>query len=87
MACDNYKPLEHSIQDLVEYLEVIECSETDNPSSLEDTVGSKISIIKANNTKKCPRAEDETSHNTPKKRKMSCKLCKMFGVEANRHST
>eukprot|EP00957_Ditylum_brightwellii_P206644 15349360-Ditylum_brightwellii.AAC.1 len=87
--CANFKPLGHSTEELVEYLEGVECSENKNPPerSYWNNNFSGLKNIKKSKRNHC---KDEEFHNITAKNasnKKSCKLCKIFSGNAESHTT
>eukprot|EP00957_Ditylum_brightwellii_P065086 4936985-Ditylum_brightwellii.AAC.1 len=93
MACANFKPLEHSMEELVEHLEGVERSETENHPEKNNQNNNNSSGLKKTKKGKCKRDEDKKSqdimnNNTNlKKTCKHCKLCKMFGGNSESHTT
>eukprot|EP00957_Ditylum_brightwellii_P123871 9442699-Ditylum_brightwellii.AAC.1 len=92
MMCANFKPLEASMEELVEYLEEVERSEIKNPPDRNPRKNNSNGPKQTKkNNRKCE--EDRESHDvtantmSSKKSRRNCKLCKMFGGNAESHST
>eukprot|EP00957_Ditylum_brightwellii_P090581 6898797-Ditylum_brightwellii.AAC.1 len=92
MMCANFKPIEHSMEELVEYLEGVEHSENKNPPKRSNWINNSSGLKKTKKSKR-KRDTDEESHNITAKNmsnKKSCrlyKLCKIFGGNAESHTT
>eukprot|EP00957_Ditylum_brightwellii_P089582 6823152-Ditylum_brightwellii.AAC.1 len=92
MICANFKPLEHSMEELVEYLKGVEYSENKNPPKRSNWNINSSGLKKAKKSKH-KHDKGEESHNlTPKntsnkKNCKLCKLCKMFDSNAEMHTT
>eukprot|EP00957_Ditylum_brightwellii_P009819 740755-Ditylum_brightwellii.AAC.1 len=91
MTCANFKPLEATMEELVEYLEGVECSETENPPKRNPKAAAAQKANKNKNKRKRGKEEDSpkttaTSSST-KKSCRKCKLCKMFGGNSESRST
>eukprot|EP00957_Ditylum_brightwellii_P153887 11713543-Ditylum_brightwellii.AAC.1 len=92
MTCANSKPLEASMEELAEYREGVECSEIKNPPGRNPRKDNSDGPKKTKNNK-CKHEEDKESHNvtantmSSKKSRRTCKLYKMFGGNAESHST
>eukprot|EP00957_Ditylum_brightwellii_P174994 13323532-Ditylum_brightwellii.AAC.1 len=92
MTCANFKPLKHFMEELVEYLEGVEHSETENPPE-RNNQNNNSSGLKKTKKGKCKRDEDEKSQNimynsvSYKKNCKLCKFCKVFGGNAESHTT
>eukprot|EP00957_Ditylum_brightwellii_P208197 15356265-Ditylum_brightwellii.AAC.1 len=93
MMCTNSKPLEHSIEELVEYLKGVECLENENSPERSNQNNNNSSGLKKTKKSKHKHHKDEESHDATtkntsnKKSHKLCKLCKMFGGNAELHIT
>ena len=91
MTCVNFKPLEATMEELVEYLEGVKRSETENPPERNPKAAAAQKTNKNENKRK--RGKEEGSPKTTatlpssKKSRRKCKLCKMFGGNLESHTT
>eukprot|EP00957_Ditylum_brightwellii_P095881 7305477-Ditylum_brightwellii.AAC.1 len=88
----NFKSLEPSMEELVEYLKGVECLETKNPPKRNNWNNNSSGLKKAKKGKhKCDKDknyQDITDNSESyKKSHKPCKLCKMFGDNAELHTT
>eukprot|EP00957_Ditylum_brightwellii_P161876 12324645-Ditylum_brightwellii.AAC.1 len=92
MRCTNFKPLKYSMEELVEYLEGVERLETKNPPEINNP-NNTSSGLKKTKKGKCKHDEDKKSQGVMengtsyKKSCKPCELCKMFGGNAELHTT
>eukprot|EP00957_Ditylum_brightwellii_P160511 12219003-Ditylum_brightwellii.AAC.1 len=93
MTCANFKPLEHSMETLVKYLEGVECSENKNLPKRNNWNSSNSSVLKKTKKQKHKHDKGEEFHNVTVENasnKKSCKpykFYKMFGGNAESHTT
>eukprot|EP00957_Ditylum_brightwellii_P081321 6185993-Ditylum_brightwellii.AAC.1 len=93
MACANFKPLKHSMEELVEYLKGDKHLETKNPLERNNQNNNNSSGLKKTKKGKCKDDKDKQSQDilnnntSPKKSCKHCKLCKVFGGNAELHTT
>eukprot|EP00957_Ditylum_brightwellii_P114399 8721899-Ditylum_brightwellii.AAC.1 len=93
MTWANFKPLKHSMEELVEYLAGVECSEIKNPPEKNNRNNNKSSGLKKTKKGKRKHDEDKKSQDildnnaSSKKNRKHCKLCRMFGGNAKMHTT
>eukprot|EP00957_Ditylum_brightwellii_P166130 12648288-Ditylum_brightwellii.AAC.1 len=88
MTCVNFKPHKYSIEKLVDFLEGVERSETNNSPEKEKNAYKEKSKNINPNKRICD--ENEKSHDTSNANKKiwhPCKLCKMFGASADMYTT
>ena len=92
MMCANFKPLKASMEELIEYFKGVERSEIENPPDRNPRKNNSNGPKQTKKNKhKCE--EDGESHGitanitSSKKSHRTCKLCKMFGGNAESHST
>eukprot|EP00957_Ditylum_brightwellii_P096569 7354981-Ditylum_brightwellii.AAC.1 len=93
MPCANFKPIEHSMKELVEYLEGVKHLETKNPLERNNQSSSNSSGLKKSKKGKHKCDKDEQSqevsdnNTSSKKSRKHCEICKMFGGNAESHTT
>ena len=93
MMCANFKPLEHSMEELVEYLKGVKHSEIKNPPEKNNQNNNNSSGLKKTKKGKCKRDKDKKSQDvsdnntSSKKSRKHCKLRRMFGGNAKLHTT
>eukprot|EP00957_Ditylum_brightwellii_P122952 9374768-Ditylum_brightwellii.AAC.1 len=59
MICANFRPLEHSKEELVEYLKGVKCSETENPSERNCQNNNNSSGLKKTKKGNCMHDKDK----------------------------
>eukprot|EP00957_Ditylum_brightwellii_P027206 2056526-Ditylum_brightwellii.AAC.1 len=93
MTCANFKPLEYSMDELVEYLEGVECLEIEGPPEKNNWNNNNSSGLKKTKKGKHKHDKDKNSQDVldnnagSKKSHKHCKLCKMFGGNVELHTT
>eukprot|EP00957_Ditylum_brightwellii_P163019 12413572-Ditylum_brightwellii.AAC.1 len=93
MTCANLKPLKDSMEELVEYLEGVKCSEIENPPKRNNQNNNNFSGLKKTKKGKGKCDKNEKSQDvldnnvSSKKSRKHCELCKMFGGNAKAHTT
>ena len=91
MTCANFKPLEATMEELVEYLEGVKRSETENPPERNPKPAAAQRTNKNKNKRKCGEEEDSpkttATLSSTKNSCRKCELCKMFGGNSESHST
>eukprot|EP00957_Ditylum_brightwellii_P136162 10384585-Ditylum_brightwellii.AAC.1 len=91
--CANFKPLEYSMEELVEYLEGVECSEIKNPPEKNSRNNNNSSGLKKAKKGKHKCDKDEKSQDvldnnaSSKKSRKHYELCRMFGGNTKMHTT
>eukprot|EP00957_Ditylum_brightwellii_P003421 259356-Ditylum_brightwellii.AAC.2 len=92
MICANFKPLKHYLKELLAHLEGVEWLENKNPPK-RNNQNNNSSGPKKTKKQMCKRDEDEESQDitaknaSNKKSHKPCNLCKMFGGNAELHTT
>eukprot|EP00957_Ditylum_brightwellii_P021902 1651763-Ditylum_brightwellii.AAC.1 len=92
MTCANFEPLKHPMEELVECLKGVECSETENPPERNNWNNNSFGLKKTKEGKcKCDKdkkSQDITDNNASyKKSHKLCKLCKILGGNAELYTT
>eukprot|EP00957_Ditylum_brightwellii_P197616 15055155-Ditylum_brightwellii.AAC.1 len=86
------QPLKHSMEELVKYLKGVKCSETKNPPKRNNWSNKSTGLKKTEKSKR-NHDKDKKSHDITdnsasyKKSRKQYELCKMFGVNAELHTT